>query len=40
MICSIRTLGITGIRGNGVVAECYISNGLPGKNSLNISNGA
>ena len=30
MICSIRTLGITGIRGTGVTAECYISNGLPG----------
>ncbi len=30
MICSIRTLGISGIHGNGVVAECYISNGLPG----------
>ena len=30
MICSIKTLGITGIRGGGVVAECYISNGLPG----------
>ena len=30
MICSIKTLGITGIRGSGVVAECYISNGLPG----------
>ena len=30
MICSIRTLGITGIRGCSVVAECYISNGLPG----------
>ena len=30
MICSIRTLGITGIRGCEVVAECYISNGLPG----------
>ncbi len=30
MICSIRTLGITGIRGSEVVAECYISNGLPG----------
>ena len=29
MICSIRTLGITGIRGTDVVAECYISNGLP-----------
>ena len=30
MICSIRTLGITGIRGSGVTAECYISSGLPG----------
>ena len=30
MICSIRTLGIRGISGNGVTAECYISNGLPG----------
>ncbi len=30
MICSVKTLGITGIRGNAVVAECYISNGLPG----------
>ena len=30
MICSIRTLGIHGIRGNVVTAECYISNGLPG----------
>ncbi len=30
MICSIRTLGITGIRGCSVTAECYISNGLPG----------
>ena len=30
MICSVRTLGISGIRGSGVVAECYISNGLPG----------
>ena len=30
MICSVHTLGITGIRGSGVVAECYISNGLPG----------
>ncbi len=29
MICSVRTLGITGIRGSGVVAECYVSNGLP-----------
>ena len=30
MICSIRTLGVTGIRGTAVSAECYISNGLPG----------
>jgi magnesium chelatase family protein len=30
MICSVRTLGINGIHGNSVVAECYISNGLPG----------
>ena len=30
MICSVHTLGITGIQGSPVVAECYISNGLPG----------
>ena len=30
MICSVRTLGITGIYGSGVTAECYISSGLPG----------
>lgn len=30
MICSIQTLGISGIRGSRVVAECYISSGLPG----------
>lgn len=30
MICSVKTVGITGINGAGVVAECYISNGLPG----------
>ena len=30
MICSIQTLGLTGINGSSVVAECYISNGLPG----------
>ena len=30
MICSIRSLAVTGIEGSGVVAECYISNGLPG----------
>ena len=30
MICSVHTLGIHGIQGSEVVAECYISNGLPG----------
>ena len=30
MICSVRSLAITGIQGSAVVAECYISNGLPG----------
>ena len=30
MICSINTLGIQGISGSSVIAECYISNGLPG----------
>ena len=30
MICSIRTLGVHGIQGSGITAECYISNGLPG----------
>ncbi|MBQ7801258.1 MAG: YifB family Mg chelatase-like AAA ATPase [Oscillospiraceae bacterium] len=30
MICSVRTLGVTGIRGSGILAECYISSGLPG----------
>ena len=30
MICSVRTVGISGIRGSAVTAECYISNGLPG----------
>ena len=30
MICSIQTLGVSGIRGNSVLSECYISNGLPG----------
>ena len=29
MICSVRTMTIQGIKGSGVVAECYISNGLP-----------
>ena len=30
MICSVHTLGISGISGSAVTAECYISNGLPG----------
>ena len=30
LICSVRTLGINGIHGSLVSAECYISNGLPG----------
>ena len=30
MICSIKTLGISGIQGDLITAECYISNGLPG----------
>ena len=30
LICSVRTLGITGIQGSSITAECYISNGLPG----------
>ena len=30
MICSVKTLGISGIQGNCVAAECFISNGLPG----------
>ena len=30
MICSIKTLGIAGIKGSLVTAECYISSGLPG----------
>ncbi len=30
MICSVRTLAVTGISGSAVTAECYISNGLPG----------
>ena len=29
MICSIRTLGVSGIHGAPVTAECYISGGLP-----------
>ncbi len=30
MICSVHTLGISGIRGSSVTAECYVSSGLPG----------
>ena len=30
MICSVNTMGIHGISGSSVRAECYISNGLPG----------
>ena len=30
MICRVRTLGVSGIRGNSILAECYISSGLPG----------
>ena len=30
MFCSVKTLGLTGIQGNAVTAECYISGGLPG----------
>ena len=30
MICSVKTLGINGIKGSLIVAECFISNGLPG----------
>ena len=29
MICSIHTVGVSGIEGSSVIAECYISNGLP-----------
>ena len=29
MICSVQTLGLTGISGGCVTAECFISNGLP-----------
>ena len=30
MMCSVKTLGINGIQGSVVTAECFISNGLPG----------
>lgn len=29
MICSVRTLGISGIKGSPIRVECYITNGLP-----------
>ena len=30
MICSVHSMNVTGINGNSVAVECYISNGLPG----------
>jgi len=30
MICSVNTLGVSGIHGTSISVECYISNGLPG----------
>jgi len=30
MICSVKTLGISGIEGSLVTAECFVSSGLPG----------
>lgn len=29
MICSVRTMSLTGIQGHVITVECYISNGLP-----------
>ena len=29
MICSVHTAGVNGIKGASILAECYISNGLP-----------
>ena len=29
MICSVHTLGISGIMGSHITVECYLSNGLP-----------
>ena len=40
MICSVRSLAITGIQGSGVVAECYISNGLPGVDIVGLPDAA
>lgn len=30
MICTVRSLGLSGVSGCGVSCECFISNGLPG----------
>lgn len=30
MICSVHSFGVNGIKGSSILAECYISNGLPG----------
>ncbi len=30
LICSVKTMGVSGIEGNLITVECYISNGLPG----------
>lgn len=30
MVCSVKTLGVSGIQGNCITTECFISNGLPG----------
>ena len=40
MICSVRSLAITGIQGSGIVAECYISNGLPGVDIVGLPDAA
>ena len=29
MICSVHTMSVSGIQGNLVRVECYITNGLP-----------
>ena len=40
MICSVKTLGIAGISGSAVTAECYISNGLPGFDIVSLPDAA
>ena len=40
MICSVRSLALTGIQGSPVTAECYISNGLPGFDILGLPDAA